>query len=299
MEFLFDVGIKSFFITGIGLVLVLLFKNQSAHLRHWLISCTLISLLFLPFATLIVPSIEVIPLPEKSTLTTIYQTPTFPTPTEVFSNDTFSEISTTVASSESPTSDKLVHLLPLFLLIWGTITLFLLGRMLFSFLTLYNISQRAAPMPTEGYQSFLFTNAQIRISDQINTPMTWGIFQPIILIPQFKNALNELQLKTILVHEQAHIERKDFINHLLTLFIHCFYWFNPIVWVLKKQQILEREKACDEWVMHKGWLPTDYASQLVAIARSLNQQSRFTQHMAIPTRGDVSNKKAGFSYFRL
>ena len=288
MELLFDVSIKSFLITGMGLVLIFFFRHHSAHLRHWLISCTLISLLLLPIAAFLIPDWEVIPIPEESAVATIYQTSTVhsfansnpgmenaalkaPPPFNVVPNEMTSDISQDYVSVG--------------VMIWGLVAMVFFIRLITGIVGLYRLTKSATAVSPSALPTNMNPNLVIKQSSLIDTPMTWGFFQPVILVPPFHQRLTDEQLKTILIHENAHIERKDFLLHFLTLLAGCLYWFNPFYWILKSRQTLEREKACDELVLSKGWRPTDYASQLVSIARTISQQPQLIRKMAVPLGG--------------
>ena len=289
MELLFDVGIKSILITGIGLLLTILLKHQSAHLRHWLISCTLISLLILPIAAYFLPNWEVVPLPEESAIANLYKASTI----SISHNDNPIEKNAPIEVfppqhllNESNTDELSQHYFSIVVIFWGLVALIFIIRLIGGIIALNRLTNSAIPIPQIALPFSASSKVLVKESNRIDTPMTWGFFRPVILIPQFDQNLEGEQLETILVHEHAHIERKDFLLHLLTLLAGCLYWFNPLYWVLKKRQTLEREKACDELVLSKGWHPTDYASQLVSIARTISQQPQpLIREMAIPLGG--------------
>ena len=88
----------------------------------------------------------------------------------------------------------------------------------------------------------------IYISDKIKTPAVYGIINPKIILPTEYDAK---RLDFILMHEKAHIKRKDNFIRLLALIVVCVHWFNPFAWLLLKMLYSDIELACDETVLSK------------------------------------------------
>ena len=107
----------------------------------------------------------------------------------------------------------------------------------------------------------------LKISRKIATPLTVGIFKPMILIPLAAiNALTPTQMEAIILHELAHIKRKDYLINLLLLTIDVFMFFNPFSKMIQKQIFFERELCCDDIVLQHQFNNNDYAKALVSIA---------------------------------
>ena len=88
---------------------------------------------------------------------------------------------------------------------------------------------------------------QLLQSELIQVPVVIGFLKPLILVPAGMLAqINPEQVEAILLHELAHIRRRDYLVNLLQSFIEVVYFFNPaILWVsaLIRQ---ERENCCDD-----------------------------------------------------
>ncbi|MEL6945097.1 MAG: M56 family metallopeptidase, partial [Bacteroidota bacterium] len=125
----------------------------------------------------------------------------------------------------------------------------------------------------------------------IKTPMTFGIFQPKILLPNTSEDWSKEQMKIVLLHELAHIKRQDYLLHLLGLISLSLYWFHPLVWFLQKWQQEEREKACDEYVLKQGISKTNYAESLVNIARHMLSKKAYRWHSELPMAASSETKK--------
>ncbi len=91
-----------------------------------------------------------------------------------------------------------------------------------------------------------------RISDQITSPVLTGFFSSIIFLPRgFIESLSEGDLESVLVHELAHIERKDVLANLLQKTIVAIFWFHPLIHLMDKMISRTREEICDNYVLAK------------------------------------------------
>ena len=109
----------------------------------------------------------------------------------------------------------------------------------------------------------------IYISDKIKTPAVYGIIKPKIILPI---EYQESELNYILLHENAHIKRKDNLVRLLASIIVCLHWFNPFAWLLLKLLYSDIELACDETVLSKcnETERKEYAYTLLSTAEKTN-----------------------------
>ncbi|HFL3828637.1 TPA: M56 family metallopeptidase [Clostridioides difficile] len=83
----------------------------------------------------------------------------------------------------------------------------------------------------------------------VPTPMLIGIINPHIIIPD--NKYNEKQIKNILLHEIAHYKRFDIIIKWIIMIITSIHWFNPLIYIIRKEVDHACELACDEFVIKK------------------------------------------------
>lgn len=92
---------------------------------------------------------------------------------------------------------------------------------------------------------------QIRVCDQIDSPLTYGILWPVILLPKNLNLQDENKLSFILAHEFAHIRRFDALLKWLLAALVCVHWFNPLVWVMYILANRDLELSCDDYVIRQ------------------------------------------------
>ena len=93
----------------------------------------------------------------------------------------------------------------------------------------------------------------VRQSDRVSTPLTYGIFHPVILMPKNTDWSNRQQLQYVLMHEYVHIRRHDTLTKLLVTCALCVHWFSPMVWMMWVLFNRDVELSCDESVLrHMG-----------------------------------------------
>ena len=114
-------------------------------------------------------------------------------------------------------------------------------------------------------------------SPDASMPMTWGVVRPTLLIPGRGEKWADWQCRDILLHELAHVERRDCLTQLVASLACAVYWFNPLAWLAAHRMRVERELACDDRVIIAGSRATDYASNLLDVARSLRAPSLTSQ----------------------
>ena len=101
-------------------------------------------------------------------------------------------------------------------------------------------------------------------------PITWGIFRYYLLLPAAAQQWSGEQLRSVLLHELAHIRRRDTLAQLLAHVACALYWFNPLVWLAAWRLRVEGERACDDLVLASGVRPSAYAGHLLDVVAGLS-----------------------------
>ena len=91
----------------------------------------------------------------------------------------------------------------------------------------------------------------IRQSDRISSPLTFGVLRPVILLPKDTDWGDEAALAYVLEHEFVHIQRFDALSKLLLTAALCVHWFNPLVWAMYVLANRDLELSCDEAVVRR------------------------------------------------
>lgn len=100
-------------------------------------------------------------------------------------------------------------------------------------------------------------------------PIVWGLFRSRLLLPAAARQWSHEQLQSVLLHELAHLRRRDTWSLLVTQLACALHWFNPLIWVASWRLSVERERACDDLVLACGVRPSAYAGHLLEIASQL------------------------------
>ncbi len=108
---------------------------------------------------------------------------------------------------------------------------------------------------------------QARYSDQIESPLTYGVLYPVILLPKGFERMDGERLAFILTHELCHIQRFDVLFKWLLAAVLCVHWFNPLVIAMYLLASRDIELSCDEAVIrsHGFGARSAYALALVEL----------------------------------
>jgi uncharacterized protein (TIGR03435 family) len=107
---------------------------------------------------------------------------------------------------------------------------------------------------------------QLIISEQTLEPGIVGVFRPALLLPKgISEQLSDEQLKAIMMHELNHVRRHDNLTAAFHMVVEALFWFYPLVWWIGARLLDERERACDEEVLHLGIQPQTYAESILKV----------------------------------
>ncbi|MFC1735175.1 M56 family metallopeptidase [Candidatus Hydrogenedentota bacterium] len=118
----------------------------------------------------------------------------------------------------------------------------------------------------------------VRLSHTLSSPVVYGILRPVLVVPErVIRELGEEELESVIVHELAHIKRRDYVVNWLQLVAGIAFFFNPFVWFANHQIRIEREKACDDTVLATlGLNRKCYANSLMKVLQQASQREAFT-----------------------
>lgn len=102
-------------------------------------------------------------------------------------------------------------------------------------------------------------------TDQVDVPLVLGYVRPRILLPSF---LRPEERAYILLHEQIHLRRKDYLVKPIAFAITLLHWFNPLVWLAYHLLSEDMERSCDEAVLRNmgGKIRKAYSMSLLTIS---------------------------------
>lgn len=90
---------------------------------------------------------------------------------------------------------------------------------------------------------------EVAFSETVVCPAVFGIFRPILLLTKGNiTGFSRKDTEHILLHELAHIKRGDLWVHSVYMVLQVVYWFNPMLWFVRRQLRHLRELCCDATV---------------------------------------------------
>jgi len=237
--------------------------SSESKSRLWFVSYLLITLL--PFMVFLSPAISTNnPLPDNVSppSTQLLSLEVIPSnqPVNVSSRNEYWHVPEEIIDNISPI---LIALLALWILgiIWRT--LLLLNRL--------NNSRKLGLTLTHNREISLSNNNEkvtVWLSELCSSPMVVGLISPRIVLPTaLFEKLNSQQIIHVVLHEQAHIERRDLIANAIQEAISITFWWSPVMRPLNKQLHLARELACDIRAADKTKDPLSYAQTLLDCAK--------------------------------
>lgn len=277
---------SSILIVMVGVVLFVLGNRLSANIRQAILSFTLLGLLLLPILTVVVPEYSIGDLftlrssPNNQQTTLMYldsgvqQTPT--------DGANISTLSSSITATSNASTGVEISFTDMVFIIWTAGIVILLIWLIVSILRIQYITQTARYSMLSNDISWisdllnslqLKRSVRIAHSDKVGIPMVWGLFYPTVLLPLSARQWGRDRLKTLLLHEFAHIRRWDYLTHLLGKVVTGIYWMNPLVWFAVRKMGEEQEKACDNCVLAAGTPSHVYAQHLLDFIKWLQQQN--------------------------
>jgi len=169
------------------------------------------------------------------------------------------------------------HLAAALVAVWLAGSLVGLAQLARSLLSLAAIKRAALPLDESvvkrlrrwRHSTKLGREVTLRVSNDVDVPVAVGFRTPTILLPARVVEIEEIaDLDQIAMHEYAHLNRYDDWTNLLQRLVERIFWFNPIVMLVGRQISLEREIACDDWVIAQTGRAHRYATCLWKLVES-------------------------------
>lgn len=105
------------------------------------------------------------------------------------------------------------------------------------------------------------------VSDRLDVPTAIGFRNPAVIFPAWMlESTPAEELKYILLHELAHLNRRDDWTNLAQKILKALFFFLPSVWWIERRLSLDREMACDDAVLVHSGTPHGYAECLAHVA---------------------------------
>ena len=126
---------------------------------------------------------------------------------------------------------------------------------------------------------------KVCVSSHVTVPAAIGFLPPAIVFPRsLWPQLSPEEMKVILLHELAHVQRWDDWTNLAQKIVKAVFFFHPAVWWIESRLMLEREMACDDIVLAQTASPRAYASSLISFAEKLQNARALTLVQTLGSR---------------
>ena len=275
LAFLLACSVKATILLVCSWIIAMALRGSSSAMRHHVWAAAILALLALPCFTLLLPSWHSATLGSAAALLST----TRANATTSASHAIPSIIVDAVAAS--PVFNKLTFAA---LLSWVLGLSFVFLRLLAGLLRLAWVSAHAKPLFDNDWMRavlelsmFHKLSRSVRLlqcRSQLAMPLTWGLFRPVIVLPSGAEHWPEDRRRVVLSHELAHIARHDWLLQICAELVRALYWFHPLAWLAAARLRQESERACDDAVLRTGIAPCLYASQLLDLARTLENSGR-------------------------
>jgi TonB family protein len=265
----------TFLLVCAWLIVTALRQRSSAAQRHHIWAAAILASLALPGFALLLPAWHSATLGSAAALW----------------NPAHSNAGSSVSHTIPSSTINVTAALPIFnklagvtLLVWAIGFSFVLLRLVIGLARLAWVSANAKPLFDEDWICTVLQLSKVhkigrsvrllQCNSSTAMPLTWGVFRPVIVLPSSAAQWPEDRRCMVLSHELAHISRHDWILQICAELTRAIYWFHPLVWLTAARLRQESERASDDAVLRSGIGPSNYASELLDLARTLENTGR-------------------------
>lgn len=270
LSFFAGAALKSTVVLGLAWLLASLLRRGSAAWRHLVWTAAAAAVLALPFLSLGLPQMQ---LPVNVPGVRFHVTATGA------SGDAAAEGGAALRTAGVPAqptngtpwqADWSLYVLAL----WCAGTAVGLGRIGWAAAGMARLRRKLQPYTCEDFRDLaaqlgMQGPAPVFESAAGTMPMTFGLLRPAVALPADAAEWSGERRRMVVLHELAHVRRGDVAAHLLARIALCFYWWNPLAWLAWREFLKERERATDDLVLGTGTRASDYAAELLEVARAM------------------------------
>ena len=267
-----DTVLRSSLVLTIGFAIAVGLRRQPAALRHWILAAAIVLAAGQPAITRLLPSWTIAP----SLIDSFEQiAPASP------------QVNTAMAFEILPDQPRSIEaarrgFAGVVIAIWIGGVAVSLATLMFGVVWLLWLSRRSTPAGAVWLDAEAAVRARlglpapvrIRVTRHPALLVTWGVINPVILLPADADTWPAERVSVVLAHEMAHLARRDWLTQLAAEMVRAIHWFNPLFWLACARLRQESEHASDDIVLDLGFARTSYATHLVDLARAFSTHGR-------------------------
>ncbi|HEU4723205.1 MAG TPA: M56 family metallopeptidase [Gemmatimonadaceae bacterium] len=185
------------------------------------------------------------------------------------------------------------------LVLWGVVALAIVASLTWSALVVRRLVRRSDPLDDQSWLTPLYEVSdrlglreppRLLMSRDAKMPFACGLATPTIVLPAECEQWSQERRLAVLLHELAHVRRRDLLGHTLGRVVCAVYWFHPLVWTAARQLRAESERACDDLALACGTRATDYAEHLLDIVTSVRREATPMVALAMARRKEFEGR---------
>ncbi|GMV20615.1 MAG: hypothetical protein AMXMBFR57_05640 [Acidimicrobiia bacterium] len=269
-----DLTLKVTVLLALGWGVTRLMRRASAASRHAVWAAVCVAAIVLPVALLVTPSLPVTWWPDWMGTTTR----ALPEATRQVV-DASAVVASGAAQSENAPGWVTLWVAAAALWVLGSVVAAL--RIAGGYRRVSRLAQRAVPMQdarVRGRASVIvgwLGVPHVRLMDTgvESMPAVCGVRTPMVLLPSSAALWSDERLDSVLVHECAHVQRRDAMWLCLAQAALTVWWWHPLMWLAVREMRVEREHASDDVVLAFGARASDYANDLVEMVEECDTAS--------------------------
>ena len=153
----------------------------------------------------------------------------------------------------------------------------------------------------EDLQAAIGTKAPILWSADVRHPVTFGVLDPVVLLPAALKSVDLGAQRAVVAHELLHVKRRDWAWVLAEEIVRSIFWFHPAMWWLVSRVQLARETVVDELSILVTNARRTYLDTLLAFAddTGLTSSPAFSARRHLFYRVMLLSKEGGMSSLRV
>src|SRR5205807_5951689 len=128
---------------------------------------------------------------------------------------------------------------------------------------------------------------RVVLSREAKVPMSAGFLDSVVILPVQAAEWSNERLELVLLHELAHVKRRDCLAVMVAEIALASWWFHPLAWLARRSIRRDADLAADDEVLRAGARPSVYAGHLLSIVRSPRDSHAFGPAMPMGSSSDL------------